>query len=172
MKNMMKNMNFPSIEEFISAIGRDSDSSELQLIFSKIGIKIKNLDDYRLDVKGQRLWSDDSAGLQLEFKDIGILREIPYHDIDEGPWVLTDVIFWGWREKTNSCYTGALPYGLDFSMSRASVREKISRELGQPEILGFSDNIDMWVLGTMKIAIDYAGKKGIRCISLGMPVEE
>lgn len=162
----------PEIPEIYAAIGKDSESPELKLIFSKIGIEVKNLDDYQLGIKGQRLWSDDSAGLQLEFKDVGVLRNIPYHDIDEGPWVLTDVIFWGWQKETNSSYEGPLPYGLNFSMNREAVRKTVSRDLGQPQVFGFSENVDMWMLGAVEMTVDFDGERGIRCISLDMPEEE
>ncbi|MHB2082170.1 hypothetical protein [Pseudomonas asiatica] len=162
-------MNHPTFEEFACAINKNSESAELNLVFSKIGITVQNLHDYKLDVPGQRLWSDDAAALQLEFKDVGILNEIPYHDIDEGPWVLTDVIFWGWQRETNSYYTGPLPYELNFQLNRDSIRDKLLKKLGKPSVYGISDNVDVWTLETIEMAIDYDGEKGIRCISLGLP---
>ena len=161
----------PSIGEFVCALNKDSESEELNLIFSKLGINVHNLDDYQLDVPGQRIWSDDTAGLQLEFKDYGLLNETPYHDIDEGLWVLTDVIFWGWQKETNTCYSGPLPYGLEFQLNRDSIRAKLFQALGKPEIFGFSDNVDVWSLGMIEMTVDYDGEKGVRCISLGLPAD-
>lgn len=162
---------YPTPENFLHAIHKDSNSPELNFIFSELKISRQDLDHYQLDVKGQRIWSNDILGLQLEFKDIGLLEKVPYHDIDEGPWVLTDVIFWGWQRETNTFYMGPLPYGLDFSMDRDQVRIKLSTDLGEPEIFGFSNNIDAWRLGEVEITVDYDGARGIRCISLGLPVE-
>ncbi|MNM61379.1 hypothetical protein D3C81_726790 [compost metagenome] len=111
-------MNRPTFEEFIAEIGKDSASQELETVFSRIGIQLRNLDDYRLGVSGHRIWADDPIGLQLEFKSAGMLSEIPSRNIDDGPWVLTDVIFWGWRNDTGTSYDGPMPFGLNFLMSR------------------------------------------------------
>jgi len=162
---------YPTPENFLHAIYKDSNSPELNLIFSKLGISSQDLDRYQLDVKGQRIWSDDILGIQLEFKDIGLLADIPYHDIDEGPWVLTDVIFWGWQQETDTFYRGPLPNELDFNMSRDQVRTKFSADLGEPEVFGLSKNVDVWRMGEVEIAVDYDGATGIRCISLGIPVQ-
>ncbi|WP_313441728.1 hypothetical protein [Stenotrophomonas sp.] len=165
-------MNHPTIEDFVAAIGRDSESQELETIFSSIGIQIQNLDDYRLGVSGHRIWADDAEGLQLEFKDVGLLSEIPYHDIDDGPWILTDVIFWGWRKETGTRYEGPLPCDLNFLMSKDQIRSDVSADLGAPMVFGLSGNVDAWTLGKLELAVDYDGEVGIRCVSLGLPQEE
>jgi hypothetical protein len=66
-------MNHPAVEEFIAAIGKDPESQELQTIFSKVGIQLEHLDDYRVGVSGRRIWADDNAGLHLQFNDVGLL---------------------------------------------------------------------------------------------------
>lgn len=165
-------MNHPTVEEFIAGIVRDSESQELETIFSRIGIQLQNLDDYRLGVSGHRTWADDAAGLQLEFKDAGLLSEIPYHDIDDGPWILTDVIFWGWRKEAATWYEGPMPFGLNFLMSRDQIRSEVSADLGAPKVFGLSGNVDAWTLGKLELAVDYDGERGIRCVSLGLPPEE
>lgn len=165
-------MHHPTVEAFISAIGKDSDAQEVRSVFTRIGIQLQNLDDYCLDVRGHRLWADDAVGLQLEFKDVGLLSEIPHHDIEDGPWVLTDVIFWGWRKEAGTAYKGSLPCGLNFMMSRDLVRLEVAAELGMPVVFGLSGNVDAWTVGTLELAVDYDGEKGIRCISLGLPPED
>ncbi|MCU1127290.1 hypothetical protein JAK51_13795 [Stenotrophomonas maltophilia] len=165
-------MNHPTVEEFIAALGRNSESQELEIVFSKIGIQVQNLDDYRLGVSGHRIWADDAAGLQLEFKDVGLLSEMPYHNIDDGPWALTDVIFWGWRKDTGTEYAGPLPCGLNFLMSRDQVRLEVPADLGAPMVFGLSGNVDAWMLGKLELAVDYDGERGVRCVSLGLPQEE
>ena len=165
-------MNHPTVEEFIAGIVRDSESQELETIFSRVGIQLQNLDDYRLGVSGNRIWADDAAGLQLEFKDAGLLSEIPYHDIDDGPWILTDVIFWGWRKEAATWYEGPMPFGLNFLMSRDQIRSEVSADLGAPKVFGLSGNVDAWTLGKLELAVDYDGERGIRCVSLGLPPEE
>lgn len=164
----MKSLN---IDDIFTAIGQDSDSPELQRIFSSLCIDEKDLEKYPMSLEGRRLWSNQNAGLQLEFKDIGLIRDIPYHDIDEGPWVLTKFIFWGRRKKGNP-YDGPLPYNLDFSMSRQDVREKMDNYgLGKATVLGFSEDVDMWIDRSVEIALAYLEEGGIHSISMGMPVD-
>lgn len=165
-------MNHPAVEEFIAAIGRDSESEELEVVFSRIGIQLQNLDDYRLGVSGHRIWADDAAGLQLEFKDAGLVSETVYHNIDDGPWMLTDVIFWGWRNDTGTQYEGPMPFGLNFLMSKDQIRSYVSADLGAPMVFGLSGNVDAWMLGKLELAVDYDGERRLRCVSLSLPQEE
>lgn len=162
-------MNHPSIDDFFLAIGQDSESSPLQAVFSILGIGVSSLEKYPMDLKGLRIWSNLDAGLQLEFKDVGLIKEIPYHDIDEGPWVLERVIFWGQRKKKKS-YTGPMPYGLDFSMAREAVREAMANcGLGQATVTGSAGGVDVWVDKSVKVAIGYVEEGGVRSISMGIP---
>jgi hypothetical protein len=55
----------------------------LQKLFSVIVIGVKNLGHYPIRLPERRLWVDDAVGLQSEFENVGILRDIPYHDIGE-----------------------------------------------------------------------------------------
>jgi hypothetical protein len=45
----------PTVEEFIAVIGRDSELQELEIMFSRNGIQLRDLDDYRLGVSGHRI---------------------------------------------------------------------------------------------------------------------
>jgi len=165
-------MNFPSIEDFFVAISKDTTSAELRVLFLSLGISEENLNDENLDIKGRRVWSNKAAGLQLDFKDVGFIQDIPYHDIDEGPWVLTNVIFWGQQEDVDSSYKGPKPYDLDYSMDRNTVRGiMLNNNLGAPKILGVSGNVDMWNVGSKEIKVNYSGSKGIRSISIGILIE-
>ncbi|UKB85829.1 hypothetical protein LF887_09465 [Chryseobacterium sp. MEBOG06] len=169
----MKNINFPSIEEFTSAIGKDSESPELKMIFSKLEITEKDLN--RLTVKGYRVWSNGEAGLQLNLENIDFMNRLS-PPRNKGPWILTNIIFWNHLIKTKKketmlCYKEPLPYRLDFLMSREKVRETLSAPLGNPKIFGLSDNVDLWVSETFELRVNYAGEKGIRCISLGIIVD-
>lgn len=48
----------------------------------------------------------------------------------------------------------------------------VSRDLGQPQVFGLSENVDMWMLGAIEMTVDFDGGRGIRCISLDLPEEE
>jgi len=165
-------INHPTVETFIAAIGKDSRAQELGLIFSIIGIHLQDLDDYRLEVWVRRLWADNEAGLQLEFRSAALSSQDHGHGLDDGPWILTDVIFWGWRKETGTSYGGPMPRGLNFPMSRDLVRLQLQTELGDPIVFGFSSNVDVWMLGALELAVDYDGDKGIRCISLALPPDD
>lgn len=165
-------MNPPTIEEFFAAIGKDTTSPELKSLLSKIGISEENLDDEKLDIKGRRIWLNEETGLQLDFKDVGLVRAIPYHDLDEGPWVLTNVIFWGEQEGSDIAYGGPKPYELDYSMDRDTVRSiMLSNSFGAPSILGVAGNVDMWAIGSTEVKVNYSKSKGIRSISVGVLIE-
>ncbi|HCF2456942.1 TPA: hypothetical protein NIA41_000498 [Pseudomonas aeruginosa] len=165
-------MKHPSIEDIFQAVGKDSESAPLQTIFSCLEIGVDQLRKYPANIKGRRIWSSDAGGLQLEFKDIGLLREIPYHDVDEGPWVLTNVIFWGEQEGSDIAYGGPKPYELDYSMDRDTVRSiMLSKNMGAPSILGVAGNVDMWAIGSTEVKVNYSKSKGIRSISVGVLIE-
>ncbi|MFV7455487.1 hypothetical protein ACNPMX_11945 [Stenotrophomonas maltophilia] len=86
--------------------------------------------------------------------------------------MLTDVIFWGWRNDTGTQYEGPMPFGLNFLMSRDQIRSDASADLGAPMVFGLSGNVDAWMLGKLELAVDYDGERGVRCVSLGLPQEE
>lgn len=163
------------MEELCAAIGKDTTSPELQQLFLVIGIGVKNLGHYPLRLPDRRLWADDAVGLQLEFKHVGALRDIPYHDIGEGPWVLTDIIFWGRQKPSkrkqapNGIYAGPLPCGLSFDMERDAVRKQVPD--GPPQVAGLSGEVDVWPLpGGAELLVSYSGEAdGIRCVSIGIP---
>ncbi|HBN8564159.1 hypothetical protein ACM7D6_00390 [Pseudomonas aeruginosa] len=165
-------MNYPSIDNFFLAIGQDSESAPLQAVFSSLGIGVSSLEKYPMNLKGLRIWSNLDAGLQLEFKDVGLIKDMPHHDIDEGPWVLERVIFWGQRKKKRP-YVGPMPYGLNFSMSREAVREAMANSgLGQATVTGSTGGVDVWIDGAVKVAVGYFEEAGVHSISMGMPVDK
>jgi len=159
------------IETLISAIGKNSDSSYLKKLFTQINIEEKDLRKYPMSLPGRRLWANDSLGLQLDFKDIGLLKSIPYHDLDEGPWVLTKLIFWGHRKK-KPLYSGPLPYGLNFRLTRKKTRALLfNKGLGKALTLGFSGEVDAWSLNNLELTAEYLEDDDIiRCIAIGIPI--
>ena len=154
-------------DSFMAAVGRNSDEPELKKLFSLLGIGVGCLSDFPIRIPSQRLWTDEPARLQLEFKDAGVLGDMACHDAGEGPWLLTDVIFWG-RDKGRDAYAGPLPFGLSFTMDRASVRALMEPSLGTPQVFGDQGTVDVWTFGAIEILVDCAGEGGHRCVALSV----
>ncbi|EST16494.1 hypothetical protein EDP1_2637 [Pseudomonas putida S610] len=165
----MKKEHNHTIETLISSIGKSTDSPHLINLFSRLNAVKKDLKKYPMQLPGRRLWADDFLGLQLEFKDIGLLENVPYHDLDEGPFILTKLVFWGNRKK-KPLYSGPLPYGLDFDMTREDIRKSLlDKGLGEASTLGFSGEVDVWSLDNLELTAEYPeGDDIIRCIAIGL----
>ena len=165
-------MNYPSVEVLVAAVGQDSESPALHQLFSELKIGEENLEKYPMNLAGRRLWWNEATRLQLELKSIELLKDIPSHNIDQGPWVLTKLTFWGVHKK-NGAYAGPIPYELDFSMVRDSIRNKmLNIGLGQATVLGFSEDVDMWQMEKVEITVEYFDDNdAIRCISIGVLID-
>ncbi|MGO3983027.1 hypothetical protein ABI582_01450 [Pseudomonas sp. SAS7] len=158
-------------EALVKAVGKNSRSEPAQKMLSELNISEQDLKPHPLGLVGHRFWSNDEKGLQLEFEDIGLLENIPYHDIDDGPWTLTKLVFWGVRKKKPT-YSSILPYGLNFYTSREATRKKFRDDgFGEATQMGLSGEVDMWNIGSTEITIDFSGdEKAIRCIAIGVPI--
>ncbi|WP_416056714.1 hypothetical protein [Stenotrophomonas maltophilia] len=165
-------MNLPNMDVVIQAIGQDTSSELLSRLLLELEIGEADFCRYPFNLAGMRLWTDSEEALQLEFKDIGLLKDVPYHDLDDGPWVLTDAIFWGAR-KDKRAYAGSLPHGLSFSMLRPHVRERLAvLGAGDAVEMGFSGEVDIWWVSGLELAVDFSGPgDSIRCISVGLPID-
>ncbi|WP_313441729.1 hypothetical protein [Stenotrophomonas sp.] len=164
-------MNLPNIDVVIQAVGQDTSSARLSRLLLELEIGEVDFRRYPFNLAGRRIWTDSEGALQLEFKDVGLLKDIPYHDLDDGPWVLTNVVFWA-SEKNKRAYSGPLPHGLNFSMSRHHVRERFSvLNAGTPVEAGISDNVEIWSIGGLDFKVNFLGPgDSIRCVSVGIPV--
>ncbi|MBH1841724.1 hypothetical protein I5W21_18970 [Stenotrophomonas maltophilia] len=172
-------MKLPGIDVVIQAIGQDTSSAPLSRLLLDLEIGERDFRHYPLKLAGMRFWTDEENTLQLEFKDVGLLVDIPYHDLDEGPWVLTSVALWGARvskknkvRKEKPAYSGPLPCGLNFSMLREHVRERLAAlNAGNAVEMGFDGEVDVWCVSGLDLAVDFSGPDdSIRCISVGLPI--
>ncbi|MNM61378.1 hypothetical protein D3C81_726780 [compost metagenome] len=173
-------MKLPGIDVVIQAIGQDTGSASLSRLLLDLEIGARDFRHYPFKLAGRRLWTNEENTLQLEFKDIGLLADVPYHDLDEGPWVLTSVAFWGARtnkenikKRKKPAYSGPLPYELDFSMLRQHVRERLAAlNAGSAMEMGFSGEVDIWCINGLELAVDFSGPDdSIRCIAVGVPID-
>lgn len=165
-------MNLPDIDVVIQAVGQDTSSASLSRLLQELEVDGAEFGRNPLKLTGRRLWTDEESLLQLEFKDIGLLADIPYHDLENGPWILTKAVFWGCG-KNNRAYSGPLPHGLNFSMSRKHVRDRFADlNAGDAMVIGLSGNVDMWSISGLECGVNFAGPNGsIRCISLGVQIK-
>lgn len=164
-------MNLPDLDVVIQAVGQDTSSASLSRLLLELEIDEADVSRNPLKLTGRRLWTDEEGTLQLNFKDIGLLKDIPYHDLDEGPWVLTTAVFWA-SGKNKCAYSGPLPHGLNFSMSRQHVRERLAAlNAGNPTVTGLSGNVDIWRIRGLEFNVNFSGPgDSIRCVSVGIPV--
>ena len=160
-------MNYPSIDQVIAAIGKHTENPEVISLLDTLGISESDFEPIA-GLNSHKLWIDGNHEIQLQFKDIGSLTDIPYHDIGEGPWVLTDVIFWSDVVKeTKQSYGGPLPYGANFSLNKKEVQALFS----EPRV-NDNDRVDSWNLGDHRLVINYEPKiQKIRSISLKTPLQ-
>ena len=157
-------MNYPSIEQVITAIGKHTENLDVITFLSTIGISESDFNIIE-DLKDRKEWADSDCKLQLDLKDVGSLTNIPYHDVGEGPWVLTDITFWSIvNSTTKQSYSGTLPYGLNFAMSKKEVQALIS----EPRVKD-SERVDSWEINNHKLVVNYDPKnQKIRCIGLSI----
>jgi hypothetical protein len=165
-------MHHPGIDAALAAVGNHSESDALQKLFAEMKINETDLRKHPFKLVELRFWSDEARGLQMEFEDAGLRTHIPNHDLGDGPWVLTNFVYWGAR-KNKPAYGGPLPFGLDFSMSRDKVREVLHRHgLGVAAVMGFSGDVDMWDLTSGELTVDFSAlNDGIRCVAIGVPID-
>ncbi|QDI02514.1 hypothetical protein E4A48_01290 [Xanthomonas cerealis pv. cerealis] len=157
-------MNYPEPQHLVDTIGKDTDDARVQAIFGKFGITLDQLRPLSKKLKGQLRWSDFDHGIHMGFNDVGLLKKIPYHDVDEGPWVLVDVAFWA-KGESKVDYAGPLPFGLNFAMSRNEVKRHLSTN-SLPDCTSYGD-VDVWICNGVELAADFGGENGrIRCFGL------
>ncbi|PJL59774.1 hypothetical protein B9Y82_13985 [Stenotrophomonas maltophilia] len=165
-------MNLPDIDVVIQAVGQGTSSASLSGLLQALEIDEADISRNPLKLTGRRIWTDEEGTLQLNFADIGMLADIPYHDVDDGPWVLTTAVFWA-SGKDRHAYSGPLPHGLDLSMSRHCVRERFAAlNAGNPVVAGISGNVDVWGIGGLELKVNFSGPgDSLRCVSVGIPVD-
>lgn len=152
---------YPEPQDFVSAIAKPFDSEPGAKVVGPFGTTWS--DAVKLD-SGLEIYTISAPllGIDFTFKDEGIVFEREYHDAGEGPFLLTDVSFWGHEDGYES-YKGPLWKDLQLSDALADVQGK----LGAPTSVGRRD-IHFWELPDFTLTIQWKAPKKIRVISYWM----
>ncbi|QDI02513.1 hypothetical protein E4A48_01285 [Xanthomonas cerealis pv. cerealis] len=159
-------MNYPSPVKFIAAIDKSLGSASGSVIREAFQIKEFDLRPIIEGVIGEKEFVNKSLGIQLEFEDAGLREPSAYHDVGEGPWILTHAVF---RAGLNGSprYRGEIPYGVRFELSRQQIKEF----LGEPS----TSNIvaDVWDKGSHRLVVNYDVKsQEVKLVGLQAPIRE
>ena len=134
-----------------SALGRPHSGPEIQRLFSALGISEQDLEPDPMDEDWRRLFEDaETLGIQLEFEHECLRGDGPCGDPGEGPWIL-DQLFILSSLESDTEYSGEIPCGLSFEMSREQLREI----LGAPTSETGVDDTDAWTMDSFRLVVSY-----------------
>ncbi len=158
-------MQMPDISDFFAALDKTETSPEGRRLLERLGVSAKALEPDPLDKLGRRLYEDLNTGFHLGYADEGKLRNIPYHDVGEGPWVLIHYFFMS-GIADNGRYPGPLPYGVTFDMSRAD----LAKLLGPPATSNAM--VEAWPKDGQRLAVNFDPKSGaIKTVGIRVPAK-
>lgn len=87
----------PTHEQIVESLGKAHDSEEISDFLATFGLSWKDIKLIDTDLHIYSFESKD-RGFSVQFEDIGEVLELEEHDIGDGPFVLTDVSFWGYAK--------------------------------------------------------------------------
>lgn len=137
---------------FVQAINTSHTSSKGARLFEHLGISERDLKPHPMDEEGGRLLAD-KRGFQLEFDDVGRHRDLPHHDIGEGPWVLVQFFF---RSAIDggTRYEGELPFGVKFDMDRKALAALFGSPTSSDAV------VEYWAKQGYDIVVNFDKKSG------------
>ncbi len=138
-------------------IGKPHDSEMVLELFKELGIEWADVRCIDRDLQ-QYSWDSYEKGLQLDFEDEGELLDMPYHDPGEGPFILTNIGFWGGVDEFTA-YSGPLLKGIKMTDDQDTVLEKIASPDEQNEF-----GIWIWYGTNYQMTIEWENPDRIRSI--------
>lgn len=153
---------YPAAQDFISAMAQPFDSEFGRRIAETFGILWSDAVklDRNLEIYNIRL--DETLGLGLTYKDVGMVSEREDHKVGDGPFVMTHCAFWGHEDECGT-YRGPLWKNLQFSDTQADAIGK----LGEPSRIGRFE-IHRWELPDFRLTIQWKSPAKIRVVSYWM----
>jgi hypothetical protein len=149
--------------DLIAALDKNHTSPELVRVLKVLGIAEADLEPHPWDKLGGRLVESKERGFQLEFTDEGKHRKLSYHDVGEGPWVLVQVFLRSGVDGGRR-YSGQLPYGITFDMTR----EALAKTLGAPATS--KPIVETWQKDGHRVLVNFDRASGsIKSVGLQVP---
>lgn len=150
---------------FLAALDKAHTSTEGGRLLTALGISEANLQKNPMETVGHRMYEDEARGVLLDFVDEGKRCKTPIHDIGKGPWVLFQFYFMS-GAAGGGRYTGALPYGITFDMTRAELAER----LGPPT--SSNPMVELWQQEGHRVSVNFDRKSGaIKAVGVQAPLE-
>lgn len=170
-------MMYPDLDDYIAALGKEHVHKMVRGLLDLLGVKEEGLINPFGTETGHRNVVRKDLGVQLDFEDIGLSVDIPYHDIGDGPWLLKQVVFWSGKRNEWHPYSGGLPYGVRFDMTREDLLSLLSLPQSGHQINGVRVS-DRWsfehaVWGQIELLANYDLKTGaILGFALRTPIKK
>ena len=152
-----------NLADFISLLGLSSTAKQVEALLQGIGyhgqLKLKK-GDYDSYIERPEL------GIYLVFSDEeSVNRPLP-QEVKEGELILTNVTARSGEKDNYLRFTGELPLGLQFGLSREDVRKK----LGPPTWSNDRLSRDRWHFPNYRLIIGFTkDEKAISDVSLELP---
>ena len=150
---------------FIAALDKAHTSTEGGRLLRALGISEADFRKNPMEKVFHRMYEDEARGVQLDFVDEGRRRRTPIHDVGKGPWVLFQFYFMA-GAAGSARYTGALPYGITFDMTRAD----LAKLLGAPT--SSNPMVELWQKEGHRVSVNFDRKSGaIKAVGAQVPLE-
>jgi hypothetical protein len=148
--------------QLILALGLPHTHEAVKAVLHSLGLADRKIKLKRGDFD---VGFDSAAnGVDVVFSDPE-LHALP-EDFPDGGLVLSTVFFFSEGCQGHRAFVGALPRGLEFGYSRATVRKL----LGPPDWSSPVLPIDRWNLGKHRLAVNFQeGEAAVTYVSVGLP---
>ena len=112
--------------EAINLLGRQQDDSKIVHFLNQLGLSWTDLKVSDKDIMNRFKELKDYA-IGINFEDIGQLRDVKFHDIGDGPYILEKITFWGYNKN----FSGQANFPVDGLSFDSSIEDVIAK-LGPP----------------------------------------
>ena len=112
--------------EAINLLGRQQDDSKIVHFLNQLGLSWIDLKVSDKDIMNRFKELKDYA-IGINFEDIGQLRDVKFHDIGDGPYILEKITCWGYNKN----FSGQANFPVDGLSFDSSIEDVIAK-LGPP----------------------------------------
>ena len=141
-------------ESIVSALGKEQDSQEIQSLLNSLQIAFADIPVVDKDFMTRQLDLNEQ-GVTIVFEDIGRFRKIENHDLGDGPYVLKNIAFMGYKNKFKK-YAKFPINGLSFD----ATLDEVVAIVGEPTKRPSRENMPIgWVYESYKFAMFWPDAK-------------